>query len=59
MIGRISLRAATNGRHADAVGVTEMNFGGGDGLAVLRFHQRHPVGAPDLPKCATLRKQSA
>src|SRR3954454_2279782 len=59
VIGRISLRTATNGRHADAIGVAEMNFGGGDGLAVLCFHQRMAVAAPDLPKRSMLRKQSA
>ena len=57
MIGRISFRTAANGGHADAVGVAEMNLEGGDRLAVLHLHQRHPVGAPYLPKGVAFGKQ--
>src|SRR5437588_310456 len=41
VIRRIALRTAVNGGHADAVGVTEVNLGGGGEFAILNFHQRH------------------
>src|SRR6266849_1281513 len=59
MIQRISFRTAANGGHADSIGVTEVNLEGGDGLAILHFHQRHPVSTPELPKGAAFDKQSA
>src|SRR6266581_3904526 len=58
MIKRISFRTAANGRHADAVGVAEMHLEGWNKLAVLHFHQGHPVSTPDLPKGAAFGKQS-
>ncbi len=57
-IRRISFRTAANGRHADAVGIAEMNLEGRDRFAVLHFHQRHAVSTPDLPKGASFDKQS-
>src|SRR5258706_15497911 len=57
MIRRISFRTAANGGHADTIGVTEVNLEGGDGLAVLHFHQGHPVSTPDFPKGAAFGKQ--
>ena len=50
MVGWISLGAAANRSHADAVGVTEVDLGSGDGLAILHLHQRHAVLTPDLSK---------
>src|SRR5216684_7169435 len=57
MIQRISFRTAANGGYADAIGVTEVNLEGGDRLAVLHFHQSHPVSTPDFPKGAAFGKQ--
>src|SRR5713226_3247529 len=57
MVHWISFRTAANSRDADTVGVTEMNLEGGDRLAVLHFHQSHPVSTPDLPKGAAFGKQ--
>ena len=48
VIGLIVLRAAANGGRRDGVGVSEVNFGSGHGLAVLQLQQRHPVLAPDF-----------
>ena len=56
MIRRISLRTAADRGHADAVGIAEVNLEGGDGFAILHFHQRHPVGSPDLLKGAAFGK---
>src|SRR5450432_596512 len=55
----ISLGTAVNGGHADAVGVAEVNLERRDRLAVLHFHQRHPVGTPDFAKGPAFGKQRA
>src|SRR5450755_4722736 len=57
VIRRISLGATVNGGHADTVGVAEVNPERRDWLAVPDFHQRHPVGSPDLPKGTAFDKQ--
>src|SRR6202795_2207597 len=56
VVQRISLGTASNGGHADAVGIAEMDLEGGNGLAVPGFHQRHPVGVPDFPEGTTFGK---
>ena len=58
VIRRISFGTTTNGGHADAVGVPEVNLGSRDGLAIHQLHQRHSVLTPDLAKCAPFGKQS-
>src|SRR5260370_27961338 len=58
MIRRIPLRTAANCRHADAVGVAEMNLESGNRLAVLQFHQGHPVSSPELLNRSAFGKQS-
>src|SRR5712664_1251208 len=59
MVRWISFRTAANSGHADAISVTEMNLERGDRLAVLHFHQRHPVSAPNLPKGIAFSKKSS
>ena len=57
MVRRIVLRAAANGGHADAVGVSEVHLGSRHGSAILHLHQRHPVLPPDFTKGISLGKQ--
>src|SRR5436305_1615646 len=57
MVTRISLRAAANRGHADAVAVTEVDFGSKDRLAVLRLRQCHSVALPHLLKGVLLGNQ--
>jgi hypothetical protein len=59
VIRRITFRAASNGGHADSVGVAEVNFGRENGFAVFHFRHRHPVATPDFPKCASFCAHSS
>jgi len=56
VVRRISFRTAANRGHADAVGITEVDLGRGDGLAILHLHQRHAVASPEFPERHSLQQ---